>query len=129
MRDATSGQARIFEGSGGIALVDAYRRGVVGTMPGADLIDALVALWRALVTGDSARADGIALPLAALVALAAGLDGFLAIEKHLLVRQGIFPNAIVRGPVGYQLDRETRAEVDRLFGRLMEAVGDANSVA
>ena len=35
LREATGGRARVFEGTGGAALVDSYRRGVVGTMPGA----------------------------------------------------------------------------------------------
>ena len=30
LRDATNGQAAVFEGSGGIALVDSFRRGIVG---------------------------------------------------------------------------------------------------
>ena len=45
IRDATNGNARVFEGSGGINLVDCYRRGIAGTMPGTDLLDAVVALW------------------------------------------------------------------------------------
>jgi len=44
---ATGGKARVFEGTGGIALIDSFQRGIVGTMPGADLIDGIVALWRA----------------------------------------------------------------------------------
>src|SRR4051812_27625997 len=55
LRDATGGRAAVFEGTGGIALIDSYRRGVVGTMPGADLIRPLVALWKALVAGDDAH--------------------------------------------------------------------------
>ena len=55
LRDATVGQAKIFEGSGGISLVDSYRRGIVGTMPGAEIIDAQIALWEALAKGDSSR--------------------------------------------------------------------------
>lgn len=121
LRDATNGEAAVFEGSGGIALVDSYRRGVVGTMPGADLIDALVALWRALQAGDDQRAYQISLPLSALVALQTGLDGFLAVEKYLLHKQGLFRNTLIRGPVAFQLDEETRQEVDRLFDRLCNA--------
>src|SRR5262249_7400858 len=34
LRDATGGKARIFEGSGGIFLIDSFRRGIAGTMPG-----------------------------------------------------------------------------------------------
>ncbi len=122
LRDATNGQAAVFEGSGGIALVDSFHRGIVGTMPGADLIDAIVALWHALQAGDNRRADAISWPLSALVALQTGLDGFLAIEKYLLHKQGIFPNTLIRGPVAFRLDEETRREVDRLFARLCEAV-------
>jgi 4-hydroxy-tetrahydrodipicolinate synthase len=121
---ATGGRALVFEGTGGIALVDSYRRKVAGTMPGADLIDGIVALWRALVAGDEAAAYRIWLPLAALVSLQHNLDAFLAIEKYLLVKQGVFSNTIVRGPVGYVLDEPTRREVDRLFDRLSAAVAD-----
>ncbi len=122
LREATAGTAKVFEGSGGIALVDSYRRGVVGTMPGADLIDAIVALWRALEARDEPRSYRISAPLSALVALQTSLDAFLAVEKHLLLKQGIFKNEIVRGPRSFYLDPETRAEVDRLFERLMRAV-------
>ena len=51
-----------------------------------------------------------------------GLDGFLAIEKYLLVRQGIFTSARIRGPVAYQLDDVTRAQVDHWFDRLQQAI-------
>ncbi|MGD9722343.1 MAG: dihydrodipicolinate synthase family protein [Pirellulales bacterium] len=122
---ATGNRARVFEGTGGIALVDSFRRGIVGTMPGADLVDALVALWRALVAGDFETAQRVWLPLAALVSLQHSLDAFLAVEKYLLVRQDIFTIAHVRGPVGYVLDEPTRREVDRLFELLMSAVDAA----
>ena len=44
-----------------------------------------------------------------------------AVEKHLLVWQGIFKNTLVRGPVGFRLDEETKHEVDRLFERMIAA--------
>jgi 4-hydroxy-tetrahydrodipicolinate synthase len=121
LREATGGRARVFEGTGGIALVDSFKRGVVGTMPGADLIRGIVPLWRALEAGDIEKADRIHGPLAALVSMQTCLDAFLAVEKHLLVRQGVFKNTLVRGPVGFRLDDETRREVDRLFDRMIEA--------
>jgi dihydrodipicolinate synthase/N-acetylneuraminate lyase len=123
LREATSGRARVFEGTGGIALVDSFRRGIVGTMPGADLIRGLVPLWHALEANDAAKADRIHGPLAALISMQTSLDAFLAVEKHLLVRQGIFKNRLVRGPVGFCLDEETKREVDRLFDRMIEATG------
>ncbi len=121
LRDATQGRARVFEGTGGIALVDSFKRGVVGTMPGADLIRGLVPLWNALKSGDAGKADRIHGPLAALISMQTSLDCFLAVEKHLLVRQGIFKNTLVRGPVGFRLDDETKGEVDRQFDRMIAA--------
>jgi 4-hydroxy-tetrahydrodipicolinate synthase len=122
LRKATQERARVFEGTGGIALVESHQHGVVGTMPGADLIRALVALWRALEAGDAATAQRLHAPLAALISLQSSLDAFLAVEKHLLLRQGIFRNTMVRGPVGFRLNAETEREVDRLFETLQEAI-------
>src|SRR5688572_917408 len=110
--NATAGRARVFEGTGGIALVESHQHGVVGTMPGADLIRALVALWRALEAGDTAKARRIHGPLAALISMQTSLDAFLAVEKHLLLRQSIFKNTLVRGPVGFRFNEETQREVD-----------------
>lgn len=119
---ATGGRVRVFEGSGGAALADCFPLGLAGTMPGSEMVGAIVALWRALAAGD-ARTVGLVAPLVReLVALQTGLDGFLAVEKHLLVRQGVFANAIVRGPVGFRLDDAARGRVDDLFDRLQQAV-------
>ena len=123
LREATNGTARVLEGSGGIALVDSYKRGIVGTMPGAEVCWAIVALWGALESGNQRRVDAINGPLTSLVSMQSGLDAFVAVEKHLLVRQGVFKSPRVRGPVGYRLDPETTTEVDRLFDLLQLAVG------
>lgn len=124
LRDASGGRARIFEGSGGILLVDSFRRGIAGTMPGVEMLDGVVALWRCLQRGDDANAYRIYFPISAIVALQlqAGLDGFLTIEKYLLVKRGLFPNARRRRPYGWDLDDETAHEVDRLFTILQEAL-------
>ena len=121
IRDATDGKAPIFEGTGGIALVNSYQRGIVGTMPGADLPWALVAIWKALENGDIDRACKIHGTLGILISMQHNLDAFLVIEKTLLVKQGVFKNTLVRGPLGYKLDRETEEEVYRLFDLLKEA--------
>jgi dihydrodipicolinate synthase/N-acetylneuraminate lyase len=113
--EATHGRARVFEGSGGVALIDTFQRGVVGTMPGADTAWALVALWKALNNKNWDCVDRITGPLANLVGLEHSLDAYLAVEKYLLVKQGIFINERVREPVGYRLDTQTKVNVDRLF--------------
>ena len=51
-----------------------------------------------------------------------GLDGFLGIEKYLLKKRGLFVNTLQIQPVGWQIDPETEAEVDRLFARMKAAL-------
>ena len=120
--EATGGKAKVFEGTGGLALVDSYKRGIAGTMPGPDLPWALVALWNALQAGDDDRVYQIHGPLCALISLQTSLDSFVAVQKHLLHRQGVIPATYSRGPVGYQLDAATEREVNRLFDRLDSVV-------
>lgn len=124
LRDASKGLANIYEGSGGILLVDSYRRGIAGTMPGMDLLDGIVALWNALKAEDDQRIYQLYFPICAIVALQlqAGLDGFLAIEKYLLVKRGLFQSENRRQPNGWSLDLETRQEVDRLYDLLQKAI-------
>ena len=127
LRDLTHGKAQIFDGSGGVLLVDCYRRGIRGTMPGVDLLDGIVALWRALEQGDHESIYRIYFPICAIVALQlqAGLDGLLEIEKYILKKRGIFPSTRRRGPLSWELDAETAAEVDRLFEYLQSACAAA----
>ncbi|APZ95956.1 dihydrodipicolinate synthase family protein [Fuerstiella marisgermanici] len=124
LRDASGGRAKMYDGSGGMLLVDAFRRGVAGTMPGVDLLDGIVALWNVLQRGDEAAAYKIYLPICAIVALQlqAGLDGFLAIEKYIMVKRGLFKSDRRREPNSWTLDSETQAEVDRLLIMLNETL-------
>ena len=121
LRDASSGRARVFEGTGGLMLVDSFNRGIVGTMPGAEMPWALVALWKALHADDPERIQSIHGLIAALVTLQTSLDSFIAVEKHMLRRQGIFTNEHRRRPVAFELDEETRAAVNRLTDQLLRA--------
>jgi 4-hydroxy-tetrahydrodipicolinate synthase len=122
LMDATGGRAQVFEGTGGLYLIDGYRRGAVGTMPAGDLVWALAALWRALCEGDFPRAYRIAGPLALIVSLQHSLDSFVAVEKYLLVKQGVLTSAAMRGPLSHVLDPETAEEIERRMALLREAV-------
>ncbi|MFZ9090947.1 MAG: dihydrodipicolinate synthase family protein [Planctomycetaceae bacterium] len=123
LRDATEGRARILEGSGGMFLIDSFRRGIVGTIPGMEFLPAVVDLWQALQQSDEQRAYAIGMPLNALVALQlqAGLDGFLAVEKYLMVQRGLFTYDLRRTPWSWELDEETRLELERLLALLQQA--------
>lgn len=131
VRDMSGGKAKIFEGSGGIFLIDSFRRGIAGTMPAVEMVDGIVALWQAMQEGDDELAYRLSFPIGAIVALQlqAGLDGFLAIEKHLLVKRGLFPSTRRRGPYAWELDAETAAEVDRLFDQLQVVLAESGEAA
>jgi dihydrodipicolinate synthase/N-acetylneuraminate lyase len=120
LRDATGGKARIFEGTGGAHLVDSFTRGVVGTMPGADISWALVKLWDSLVAGDWNRVNLINGAVANMVNLMPTLDSYIAIEKHLLQKQNVFKNTYKFEPVSFTFDSETQAEAERIFNYLIE---------
>ena len=124
LREVSGERARIFDGSGGIALVDCYRRGIVGTMPGMEFLAGVVALWRALQNGDEQATYRLYFPICALVSLQlqAGLDGFLAVEKYVLAKRGLFDHDVRRKPYAWELDDQTRQELDRLLGHLEAAL-------
>lgn len=122
LRRATGGEAIILEGSGGSMLVENFRRGLSGTMPGTDLLDGVLALWGALESNDEDRVYAIGPLLGSILALASGLDGYIAIEKHLMVRHGIFKNTLARLPVSFSLDQAAAAELDRLWTRLQNVL-------
>jgi len=124
LHEATGGKAKVFEGTGGVALLDSFRRGSVGTMPGADLIRGIVALWRALEARDERRAERLSAAICSLLTDVSSLDAFLAVEKYLLHRQGIFPRTRIRGPVGFILEDKRKAEIDRAFDLLMQEVAE-----
>lgn len=120
LRDATGGRARAFEGSGGAALIDSYRRGIVGTMPGSEVCWGIQRMWEACIRGDWDVAYRYSGPLNAMVSLQTTIDSYVAVEKHLLARQGVIFSQAKRAPSGYTIDDETRREVDRLFDQLQE---------
>ncbi len=122
LRDASNGRALVFEGQGGVDLLDTYPIGIVGTMPGAEVPWALVALFKALKEDNWDRARSIHTPLAKLISYQTTLDAYVAVEKYLLVKQGIFTSVRQRGPVGFILTNEMKLEIDVAFDQLKAAV-------
>ena len=124
LHDATNGQAALFEGSGGLLLIDSFRRGISGTIPGVELLDGTVALWDALSNGNEERAYKLYFPICALATLQiqGGLDGFIICERYIMHKRGIFPNMVHREPLNFQLDPYMTSEIDRLLIKLSEAL-------
>ena len=118
----SNNRARVFEGQGGIDLLDTHPLGVKGTMPGAEVPWAIVGLWNALENKDLSTAHAIHTPLAKLISYQTTLDAYVAVEKYLLVKQGVFVNTNQRGPVGFKLDQDTKAKIDLAYSELAAAI-------
>lgn len=123
LRDATGGRARIFEGDGGMMLLDCHRRGLAGAIPATEVAGIVAMLWRLLESGRRAEAEPIGHRLAYLMChMMTSVDGYASIAKHLLRRRGIIRCADVRGPVRFELDGETRQEVERTYDALLHDI-------
>ena len=118
----SNNRARVFEGQGGIDLLDTHPLGVKGTMPGAEVPWAIVGLWNALEKKDLSTAQAIHTPLAKLISYQTTLDAYVAVEKYLLVKQGVFVNTNQRGPVGFKLDEQTKNKIDLAYSELAAAI-------
>jgi 4-hydroxy-tetrahydrodipicolinate synthase len=118
----SNNRARVFEGQGGIDLLDTHPLGVKGTMPGAEVPWAIVGLWNALENKDLKSAQAIHTPLAKLISYQTTLDAYVAVEKYLLLKQGVFVNTNQRGPVGFKLDQETKNMIDIAYSELAAAI-------
>jgi 4-hydroxy-tetrahydrodipicolinate synthase len=89
-----------------------------------EFLPGIVALWKAMERGDEQAIYELYLPICALVSLQlqAGLDGFLAIEKYILAKRGLFATDVRRAPHAWDMDEETRLELERLLAQLDSAV-------
>lgn len=64
----------------------------------------------------------IHLRILALMAYQPTLDAYVAVEKYLLVKQGIFTSTRQRGPVGMHLTTGDKIEIDKCFDALRTTV-------
>ena len=115
-------RAKVFEGQGGMDLLDTHPLGVVGTMPGAEVPWALVALWNSLNDKNLDLARAIHQPLSKLISFQISLDAYVAVEKYLLMKQKVFTNMNQRGPVGYMLTPQISKEIDQAYEILASVV-------
>ena len=99
----------IFGGQGGIYMVDEFRRGAVGNMPGSHTTDVLVDIWSQLEDGNT---DGAREAFHRLLPLMTYERMYgVAVYKEILVRRGIFAHAFRRAP-GVVLDADTLRELE-----------------
>ena len=124
LQEIAAGKAKVYEGQSGLDLLDTHPLGLVGTMPGAEIPWAIVALWNALEAKDLVKASAIHACVSKLVALQPTIDAYVAVEKYLLVKQGIFTSSRQRGPVSIILNEQLKNEIDLIFNELLKVVGE-----
>ena len=116
--------AKVFEGQSGMDLLDTHPLGLFGTMPGSEIVWAIKALWDALEAEEKPRAVLIHEAISRLIEFQQTLDSYVAVEKYLLVKQGIFTSTIQRGPVGTVLSDATKVGIDAAFENLLRVVAE-----
>jgi dihydrodipicolinate synthase/N-acetylneuraminate lyase len=107
----------IFSGNGGLYLLDTFRGGAAGAIPGCDIPECFVTIYRAYDEGRIEDAEvlfGRLLPL--LVYQNQSLDLLIATTKALLAHRGIIANDSLRPPAP-PLDRRGKQEIVALYER------------
>ena len=124
IQNAAGGSAKVFEGQSGMDLLDTHPLGLFGTMPGSEIVWAIKALWDALEAGNLQRGQEIHEAISVLITFQTTLDAYVAVEKYLLVKQGIFTSTRQRGPVRIILDSATKTKIDEAFENLQRVVAN-----
>ena len=124
LQEIANGKAKIFEGQSGIDLLDTHPLGLMGTMPGGEIPWAIIKLWDCLENNDLELAQSIHNLVSQLVAFQQNIDGYVAVEKYLLVKQGIFDSARQRGPVRTILSDQVKSDIDKIFDKLVKVVNN-----
>ncbi len=108
-------------GWGGLHYLEQVTRGAVGCMPGCDLGPAIVAIDRAVRSGDRNGAEALYRRILPFLSLAtASLDLLLLTAKRHLRREGIFSTELLRQPAR-RLDEQEARTVDALLDELAAA--------
>lgn len=89
----------VLTGNAGMFLPSDMRAGCVGNVPGTELTDLLVEIYRTEKQGNAAKADDLFNPLLPYLAFSGqGIDHYNCCCKEVLVRRGILKNGGLRTP-------------------------------
>ncbi|MFW6174186.1 MAG: dihydrodipicolinate synthase family protein [Chloroflexota bacterium] len=108
----------LFGGAGGAFVLEEFRRGSVGTMPGATMPDMFVRVWNAWQAGEHQKAQQDFWRHAPLIRTLAQSQGIANwIYKEILVRRGVFKVAYARRPA-VKPDKAQIEEVEEMLDEL-----------
>jgi 4-hydroxy-tetrahydrodipicolinate synthase len=122
IREATAGAVGVFEGWGGMYLLELLPAGICGTMPGLSIVDLFQSAVRYAREGDTVAASRLferMLPF--IVYSLQNLELFHHCEKGLLAKRGLLQKVTVRDAT-VSPDESTRQYLEFLFSGILEAV-------
>lgn len=112
--EKSGGQVQVIYGLGGIAMLDGLAHGASAMMPGAACLEVYVRAHELYAAGDKAAARDLFHRLVPYLSFAMQhLEVAIHIEKRVLVRRGILPNARMRHPT-LTLDQTYQNQMDDL---------------
>jgi 4-hydroxy-tetrahydrodipicolinate synthase len=114
--DANDGSCRgVFGGAGGRYLINEYRRGTAGNMPGCHVTDVCVAFWNALESGNNQMAMRIYRDMGPLFFFEIQFSGTY---KEVLKRRGIISCADSRNSLNKPMDDINSKYLDEILSIL-----------
>ncbi|MFN8224832.1 MAG: dihydrodipicolinate synthase family protein [Gaiellales bacterium] len=98
--DRLGADLAIWGGDGGVYLLDCIRTGATGIIPGADLVDRLVAVYEAEAAADSAQANSLFADLLPMLVfeMQHSVEHYNACAKLVLRRRGVLEHTLLRAP-------------------------------
>ena len=95
----SEGQLKVFSGYGGMYLYDALERGISGIMPGCDLPEVYVQIWKLYQAGDQTAAWSLFKEILPLIVLETqNIDVFVWLTKKVLHYRGLLSHPLMRPP-------------------------------
>jgi dihydrodipicolinate synthase/N-acetylneuraminate lyase len=112
--EKSGGQVQVIYGLGGIAMLDGLAHGASAMMPGAACLEVYVRAHELYAAGEKVAARDLFHRLVPYLSFAMQhLEVAIHIEKRVLVRRGILPNARMRHPT-LTLDQTYQSQMDDL---------------
>jgi 2-keto-3-deoxy-L-arabinonate dehydratase len=110
----TQGRLQVIYGLGGIAMLDGLAHGASAMMPGTAAVDVYVRIYELYQKGQKAEAKALFYRLLPYLTFALQhIEMGIWIEKRLLVRRGVIPNARMRRPT-ISVDNDYEKQIDQL---------------
>ena len=110
----------LFGGAGGAFVIEEFRRGSVGTMPGSTLPDMFVKVWDLWIAGKEREAEDHFTRYSSLIRTLGQAQGLANwIYKYVMVKRGIFSKGSIYGRhPSLRPDEAQYREIDRLLEQL-----------